>query len=199
MEVSNLLLGGRSGVAHRRINASVVSETAGQQHGRSNHHSGDVGGGALGTRELENFSGSRGTHLSYLGYSDFADFGAEVCAPPENTRTALEEKSWERKAISNTANTKVISGRVGSESSATVEATHHPGAFKTNRHMEPLVINTKRFSGSSESEDSKDDTRPSKAEGAVLQQISEEADEMRILSHYLETLSALLAILSAKK
>jgi hypothetical protein len=65
--------------------------------------------------------------------------------------------------------------------------------------MEPLVINTKRFSGSSESEDSKDDTRPSKAEGAVLQQISEEADEMRILSHYLETLSALLAILSAKK
>ena len=225
MEVSNLLLGGRSispekpnstlnhiqhnrekewkvesygclvsrGVAHRRINQSFFShppaaaaETEGQ-HGRSNHHSGDFGGEALGTRELVgNFSESRGTHLSYLGYSDFADFGEEVCAPPENTRAALAEKSWERKAINNTANTKVISRRVDSESSAKVEATHHPGAFKTNRHMQPLVI--ERFSGSSESEDNKDDTLPSKAAGAALQQISEETDEMRILSHYLETL-----------
>ncbi len=61
----------------------------------------------------------------------------------------MEEKSWEIQSISNTANTKVISGRVGSESRAKVEVTHHPGAFKTNRHM---------------------------------------ADEMRMLSHYLETL-----------
>ncbi len=43
-------------------------------------------------------------------------------------------------------------------------------------------------SGSSESEDIKDDTRPSKVEGEALHQISEVADEMRILSHYLETL-----------